>query len=247
MLALDAGQTGAIWRQVAADLPRPRAVLVVSAHWMTARPTLSSVAAPETIHDFGGFPQPLYEIEYRPPGAPAIAEGIASHLRDAGLPVSLDAARGLDHGAWVPLREMYPDADVPAFQLSLQAQGPSHHYRLGQALAGLGGDGILVLASGGMTHNLREVRFAAADNTQVLPYVTAFAQWMHERLMNGEIADLLDYRRLAPEAARAHPSEEHLLPLFVALGAAGPDAAVERIYNGVNNGALSMAAYRFGG
>lgn len=247
MLALDAGATGLAWRDLAASLPKPRAILVVSAHWMTARPMLSSVAVPETIHDFGGFPSPLYEIQYQTVGAPALAEQIAKRLQTAGLAAGLDTVRGLDHGAWVPLREMYPAGDVPAFQLSLQGQGAAYHYKLGLALAGLADDGILVLGSGGLTHNLREVRFAAGDDEQVAPYVTAFAQWMHERLLDGRIDDLLDYRRLAPEAARAHPSEEHLLPLFVALGAAGPQAAVARVHGGVSLGVLSMAAYRFGG
>src|SRR5262249_7899828 len=153
--------------------------------------------------------------QYPAPGAPWLAERVHTLLKKAGLPVEIDPQRGLDHGAWVPLREMYPDADVPATQLSIQPHlGPAHQYRLGQALAPLKDEGVLVLATGSLTHNLRDWRpDAGEDPVRVPAYVTEFQQWIHDALRARDIDALLDYRRGAPGATRAHPTDEHLLPL----------------------------------
>ncbi len=246
MLALDPGDTGVVWRAMAASLERPSAMLVISAHWMTGIPVLSTARSPATIHDFYGFPEPLYQLYYEPPGEPCLAEQIAARLSTANVRVGIDPSRGLDHGAWIPLRSMYPAADIPAFQLSIQPRNdPAYHYRLGQALAGLGEEGVLVLASGGMTHNLRDLVLDSPDGKGTHAYVHEFSNWMHDKMVAHDIDALLDYRRQAPHAQRAHPTDEHLLPLFVALGVAGETASAARFYTNVTLGCLSMDAYCF--
>ncbi|MBV8464617.1 MAG: dioxygenase [Burkholderiales bacterium] len=246
MLAKDPGATGAAWQRMAAELPKPRAIVIASAHWMTQYPVVSTATAPVTIHDFYGFPESLYRLGYEAHGAPAVAEQVAARIHAAGMRVGVDPARGLDHGAWVPLRSMYPQADVPVFQLAIQPrETPGHHYQVGRALAGLGEEGVLVLASGSMTHNLRDLQPNLADGTAGNDYVTAFAEWMHEKLLGRDIGALLDYRRRAPHAQCAHPTDEHLLPLYVALGAAGDNVDALRWHQDITAGGLSMDAYRF--
>lgn len=227
-------------------LPRPRAILMVSAHWETRRPTVNAVARNETIHDFYGFPEALYQLSYPAPGDPGLAAQVVDLLGNAGLSSATDTQRGLDHGAWVPLMLAWPDADIPVVQLSVQSHlGPGHHLELGHALAPLTHDGVQIIASGSMTHDLSSWR--QFDGSAEPEWVTAFADWFEAALTGGKTCDLLAYRRLAPYAARNHPSEEHLLPLFVALGAAGPDAAAQRLHASNTYGVLRMDAYAFGG
>jgi 4,5-DOPA dioxygenase extradiol len=245
MFAVEPGTVGPAWASLGRTLPRPRAVLMVSAHWETSVPMLSGSSRPETIHDFGGFPEVLYRITYPAPGAPALATRCAALLKAAGIAAGVDGSRGLDHGAWVPLRWMYPDADVPVVQLSVQPElGPAHHVRLGRALAPLTGDGVLIIASGHTTHNLRDW-VGNARRPHELTYVRAFSEWLSTTLAAHDTEALEAYRELAPEAVRAHPTEEHFLPLFVAYGAAGDHARPERIVDGMVNGALSMDSYLF--
>lgn len=243
MLALDAGNAGKVWAAIGHDVPRPRAVLMVSAHWHHPGSAVGSTAKPETIHDFGGFPAELYTLHYDAPGAPDVAREVAALLAEHGYAPAIDPERGLDHGAWVPLQVMYPAADVPVLQLALDMrQGPTWHHRLGQALATLRASGILIVGSGSLTHNLRDVFAPPA----VIPdYVTPFQDWMHARLDAHDIDALLDYRRQAPHAVRAHPSEEHLLPLYVALGAASGEP-VTRLHDEITDQVLAMDVYRFG-
>lgn len=247
MLALAPGQVGATWKELIGHLPRPKAILVVSAHWLTQYPEVSAAEQPETIHDFGGFPRELYQQRYPAPGAPELSNDVAGLLTQAGLQVRINPERGLDHGAWVPLHQMLPAADIPVTQLSLQPQfGPDYHYRLGRILAPLRSEGVLLLGSGSLTHNLAEVQWNAGDNASAVPeYVDAFQRWIHDTLRKGDIAALLDYRRRAPAAERAHPTEEHLLPLFAMLGAGGA-GNVQRHYSGINEGVLAMDVYSFG-
>jgi 4,5-DOPA dioxygenase extradiol len=243
--ALDAGGAGAAWRSLAESLPRPRAVLMVSAHWETSLPMLTGGDRLQTIHDFGGFPEPLYRLRYDAPGAPDVARAAADLLHQAGISSSLNACRGIDHGAWVPLRWMYPAVDVPVVQLSVQpGLGTAHHLQLGRALQALTADGVLVIGSGHVTHNLRDWMLSR-DRREPLPYVTAFADWLERTLAADDEAALLTYRERAPEAARAHPTEEHFLPLFVAIGAAGEHAAARKVHAGLEGAALSMDAYQF--
>ncbi|MGD9946555.1 MAG: dioxygenase [Burkholderiaceae bacterium] len=246
-LALDPGEVGPALHRFAASLPRPRAVLVVSPHWSTAQPVLSTADRPPTIHDFHGFPRALYEIDYPCPGAPDVARQALDLLRAAGLQAGTDAGRGLDHGAWVPLRFMYPQADMPVCQLSLQPQrDPATQFQIGRALAPLADDGVLIVGSGSLTHNLHEFDRTRGDD-EVEPYVTQFVSWIRERLQAGDLSALLDYRRQAPHAQRAHPTDEHLLPLFIAMGAADDFSRVTQAAGGIAYGILSMDAFALGG
>jgi 4,5-DOPA dioxygenase extradiol len=237
----ETGETRA-WAKLASDLPRPRAILAVSAHWDTAAPAVGGVAKPETIHDFNGFPRELYEQRYPAPGAPDLAGLTVKTLANAGIACSIDARRGLDHGAWVPLKWMYPQADIPVTQLSVQShEGPRHHYALGRALASLRGDNVLVLCSGGIVHNLREIQWRSNEPVQ---WAREFNDWMAERVAKGETEALLDYRERAPSAARSHPTDEHLEPFFVALGAGGLPG--RRVDLGLVMGSLGMDCFVFG-
>src|SRR5258708_31654777 len=187
------------------QLGRPSAVLAISAHWETASPTLSSATKPETIHDFYGFPRALYEMKYAAPGAPALAERAAALLGQAGLAASL-APRGLDHGAWVPLMLMYPEADIPVTQLSVQtALGAAHHLKVGAALQVLRDDGVLILGSGSATHNLGDLRMGTID-APAAPRVSAFTHWLATPADTAHTEDLVDYRKRAPDAARNRPT-----------------------------------------
>ncbi len=245
MLAVEQDAATVAWDRIGARLTHPRAVLVASAHWPTTAPAVGAAAEPETIHDFGGFPEALYQVQYPAPGAPDLARTVAERLVQAGLDTALDPARGLDHGVWVVLRHLFPAADVPVLPLALQpAMGPAHHYRLGRALAPLRDEGVLMLGSGGFVHNLREY-FEGHYRDGEPAHVREFRAWMAARLDANDIEALLDYRRQAPHASRAHPTDEHLLPLFVALGAAA-GAPAELLYDGVTEGVLGMDAYGFG-
>jgi len=247
MHALDAGGAGGPWRELAASLPKPRAILVASAHWETSLPMLTGGERLETIHDFSGFPADLYRVRYDAPGSPELAQRAAALLRAAGYTPAVNACRGIDHGAWVPLKWMYPERDVPVVELSVQsALGTAHHLRVGEALARLAGEGVLVIGSGHATHNLHDW-FRHRGDRQPLEYVAQFSQWLQERLAERDRESLLGYRDRAPAAERAHPSEEHFLPLFVALGAAGAAARASRFYTAIDGAALSMDAYRFDG
>lgn len=243
--ALEPGSVGALWAELATSMQRPRALLVASAHWETNLPMLTGAVEPNTIHDFYGFPQPLYRIRYPAPGAPQLAARTVKPLKQAGLTAALECCRGLDHGAWSPLLHMYPQADIPVVQLALQSSlGPRHHYRLGYALDSLRAEGVLIIGSGHMTHNLRERRHGGG--AVPAPYVRECQNWVHAQLEKSELEALFDYRLLAPHAHRAHPTEEHLLPLYVALGAAGEHAEVRRRYDAIENGVLAMDVYLFG-
>lgn len=241
MLMLEPGRTGPAWRALAQRLPRPRAILAVSAHWNTRVPAVSASPQPETIHDFHGFPPPLYELAYPAPGAPELAAEVAERVPG----IHVDRERGLDHGAWSPLSAMYPAADIPAIQLAVMPQASAEdHYRLGRMLRPLTRRGVLVLASGGLTHNLRDIVGDAADG-EVLPYVGEFRDWFARALERRDLPALFDWRRQAPHAARAHPSPEHLLPLYVALGAAGDDAETHAAHRDSQLGALALDAFVF--
>lgn len=232
--------------QIAATLPRPTAILVVSAHWETEQPTVNAVDWNETIHDFYGFLRPLYDMRYPAPGSPQLAAHVADLLDAAGFAAKIDRRRGLDHGAWVPLLLMYPQADIPVLQLSVQPHlGPEHHLRIGRALARLRQDGVLIVASGSFTHDLSEFR-GHGPNDPAPAWVNDFAEWFDGALQEHRSGDLIAYRRLAPFAAKNHPTEEHLLPLYVALGAAGEHASVEHLHASATYGVLRMDVYAFG-
>ena len=243
--ALRPGPSGEVLAQAARTLPQPRVIVIVSAHWDTAEPMVGFAERPATIHDFYGFPEPLYRLRYPATGCPEAAREVVEALRSGGLPVHIDSARGLDHGAWIPLRTMFPEADIPVVPLSIQSHaGPRHAWRLGTALAPLAERGFLVIASGNLTHNLGDFR-SGMHEAGSTDYVRRFTDWIAARLAEGGLEALLDYRRRAPDAVRAHPTDEHLLPLFVALGAAGPAARANRLHAGIDYGVLAMDAYAF--
>ncbi len=249
MHAIESGAAGEVWAKLGLVTPKPTALLVITAHWESTLPMLSGNAKPSMIYDFGGFPDPLYKIRYGAPGAPALAERAQTLLKSAGIGAAIDGCRGFDHGTWVPLLRIFPDADVPVVQLSVQtALGARHHYQVGQALAPLRDEGVLIIGSGHLTHNLREA-FAAMRTGGHAPgsaeYVKKFQDWMFRHLADHDTDALLQYREQAPDALRAHPTEEHFLPLFVALGAAGGGAKVERVFDGLEWDSLAMDAYRF--
>lgn len=225
--------------------PRPKAILAVSAHWETAGVRVGTASRPATIHDFGRFDDRLFAMRYPAPGDPALADRVQDLLSEAGLAAAADPARGLDHGVWVPLTLMYPDADIPVVPVSVQsALGPAHHLQLGRALAPLRAEGVLVLASGSFTHDLGRFRGRALEEAAPED-VDAFAGWFDAALTERRVTDLLGYRSRAPFAAENHPTEEHLLPLFAALGAAGPDARADRLHSSTTHGVLRMDAYAF--
>jgi len=230
----------ACWREIGLRIPQPRAILAVSAHWEARVPTVSHAGAPATIHDFSGFSPSLYRMQYPAPGAPALAERVVSLLSAAGIAADLHPSRGLDHGAWVPLSVMFPKAQLPVTQLSLTRQGASAHLGVGQALAALRDEGVLILASGAITHNFAWLDWDAAAG-QALPQALAFTDWVGEQLAARDVPALLAYRD-APNGAASHPSEEHFMPLFVALGAADGDSP-ERYRPEFAYGGLAMDAY----
>lgn len=228
-----------------AQIPLPKAILVASAHWETRGLEVGAAVQPKTIHDFYGFPEPLYRLQYPAPGAIALAQRVVAVLKQAGLACEVDAEQGLDHGAWVPLMLMYPDAHIPVTQLSLQpGLGPEHHYRVGQALRPLREEGVLILGSGGLTHNLHEFRGHALLDPAP-EWMAQFRDWVVAALEGGRDDDLIHYRSRAPHAARNHPSEEHFLPLLVAAGARSPASPGRRIHSSTTYGVLAMEAFAF--
>lgn len=241
LFALDAGTTGPALHAWAQAHAQPRAIVVMSPHWMARTPRVMGTPAPETWHDFGGFPAALYQLQYPAPGQARLAQDIVERLQAAGLDASLDTQRPFDHGAWVPLMHLYPSADVPVVQVALPAHWePAQVYQLGRALRGLREQGVLLMGTGSMTHNLGEFFGGARE---AAPYVIEFSRWVENTLRQGDLTALLNYRTLAPHAERAHPTDEHFLPLFFALGAADDDARPDYISREVMYGMLAMDAF----
>ncbi|BBK29571.1 4,5-DOPA dioxygenase extradiol [Stella humosa] len=228
------------------EIGRPRAIVVASAHWETDRPAVGAAGRPGTIHDFGGFPEALHRARYPAPGDPIVAGEVVAALAAAGIPAVLDPGRGLDHGIWVPLAIALPGAEVPLVPLALQPElGPLHHLALGRALAPLAASGILVVGSGAVTHNLHATRGQAVD-APAPAWVDRFRDWVAETVAAGDADRLCAYRTEGPAAEVNHPTEEHFLPLLVALGAAGAGATGRRIHASVEYGVIGMDNYAFG-
>ena len=242
--AIEPGKLGRLLNALGKRLHDVRAILVVSPHWQTSGVSVMTTIAPETIHDFGGFPSALYELQYPVKGAPEIASEVCTLLMQAGWTVALDDRRGLDHGAWVPLMHLLPDGDVPVFQVSMPHDlNAATAYKLGQALASVRAYGVMILASGSMTHNLHE--FKKLDSAPE-KYVEEFTQWVRQTVLHADAQSMMAYRRLAPHAERAHPTDEHFLPLLVALGATAPGEQPELLEGGIEHGMLSMESYAWG-
>lgn len=243
MLALQPGESGPALARLAAEMPRPRAIVMVSAHWESHELLVNGNPQPETWHDFGGFAAELFAVQYPAPGLPDLTREVVELLAASDLPARIDSRRPFDHGVWVPLSLMYPQADIPVVQISLPSrQGPELQTRIGKALAGLRADGVLIIGSGSITHNLGELNWNG-DSARVEPWAQAFRDWMIDKLASDDESALHQYRSLAPHAVRAHPSDEHLLPLYFARGAGGEFSVA---HQGFTMGALGMDIYRFG-
>jgi 4,5-DOPA dioxygenase extradiol len=244
--ALRSGAAGAALVELAQTLERPKAIIVISPHWETRDPTVGSASDLETIYDFAGFPHELYTLTYPAHGNAVLAEQVVTRLQHTGFPARVDPHRGLDHGAWVPLRMMYPAADIPVIPLSIKPYaGAAYHYGLGEALRPLTEDGYLIIGTGSITHNLRDYMVCVQNNLPTPDYVYRFADWMAGRVKAGEVDSLINYRQHAPYATQAHPTEDHLMPFFVALGAAGGQVEAKRFYAGVDDLVIAMDGYCF--
>jgi 4,5-DOPA dioxygenase extradiol len=245
-MALAPGPTGRFLADLPRRLARPEAIVCISAHLEGTKALLTADERPETVHDFGGFGAALQALRYPAPGCPDLAARIVAVLRGSGIPADLLPDRGFDHGAWVPLLLMYPKADIPVVQLSVQTDAPpAYHFELGRQLAPLREEGVLVLASGGATHDLTAMADHRRDDPPA-PYAAAFDHWLETVLTAGAADALLSYRESAPEAERNHPfPAEHFLPLITAAGAGGEATRAVRLHRHFAYGVLSLAAYRW--
>jgi 4,5-DOPA dioxygenase extradiol len=224
LFALEPGASGPAltrWGQALRQGQALRGVVLMSPHWMAPQPAVMATPQPTTWHDFGGFPPALYQLQYPAPGSPALAADVLELFNAHGIDAAPDAKRPFDHGAWVPLMHLFPDAAVPVVQVALpHSAGPAEVFAMGRALRSLRTQGALVMGTGSMTHNLGEF-FGGMPPLHSAPadYVTAFARWVEDAISRNDLAALLDYRNQAPDAVRAHPEDDHFLPLFFALGA----------------------------
>lgn len=242
--ALEPGLSGTQLRTLGETIAQPTAILIMSPHWMTPDIRVSISPQPRTLHDFSGFSPALYAVNYPVAGHPELAQRTIALLRSAGWPAQADSQWGLDHGAWVPLRHMYPEANIPVFQVSVPAYLDAvGAFKLGAALAPLAHEGVLIVGSGSLTHNIDEAR-AGADTAEV--YVQEFVAWVRQAVISGDHNLLIRALELAPHAQRAHPTTEHLLPLFIAAGAASAPLPATVLEGGTRLGVLSMESYVFG-
>ena len=224
-----------------------KAIVIVSAHWQQSRPLrITSWEHAPLIYDFGGFPEELYKITYPAPGSPILAARVAGMLEAAGQATRPQPDRGLDHGAWVPLRLAWPEAKTPVLQLSMPFLDPQELFQLGRALRPLRDDGIVVVASGGIVHNLRKVHLEN-KSAPVDDWAAEFDGWVADRVRDRKLDELLAYRSAGPHARLSAPTTEHFDPLFISLGAAYPDEKVETIFEGFQYGNLSMRSFAFRG
>jgi 4,5-DOPA dioxygenase extradiol len=234
------------WTQMAKEIPTPKAVLVISAHWFTKGTRITAMEFPETIHDFGGFPKELFEVQYPAPGNPVLAKETADLLHSAH--VELDHDWGLDHGAWTIVRHMYPDANIPVLQLSIDyTKGPQYHYELARELYALRKKGVLIIGSGNMVHNLRMV---AWDKLNEMEYGYDWAMNINDKfkslIQDGDHKPLINYSTLGREALLAIPTPEHYLPLMYTLGVKGVKDDVSFFNDKAVGGSLTMTSVKFG-
>lgn len=228
-------------------LPRPKAIIVVTPHWLTKSPSVSSGPDPETIHDFGGFSQHYYKVRYPAPGAPLLAQNITDALQARGIACE-KLERGFDHATWQVCGLMWPQADIPITQLSIQMhRSPEEHFKIGEALQSLvAHPDIMLIATGTWTHNLSEFFSSSPLQIDAKPtdYAVEFSNWMHKQVLSYKVQDLFQYRELAPHASRAHPTADHILGLFVAMGAAEKQTP-EIFHHSFIYGSLAMTHIAF--
>jgi 4,5-DOPA dioxygenase extradiol len=242
--ALEPGVAGARLEALGQELPRPAAVLVVSPHWMSVSPQVTTSLRPRTLHDFSGFDPALYQISYPAPGHPQLANRAIGLLQTAGWSAEADATRGLDHGAWVPLRHLFPDARTPVIQVSMPTRlDATSAFEFGRALSPLTGEGVLIVGSGSLTHNLHEFRHVQ-DRAE--SYAEEFARWIRDAVIAGDHDRLVRAMEVAPHAQRAHPTIEHYLPLLIAAGASPAPLPVTVLEGGLTHGVLAMDSFLFG-
>ena len=254
MTALDAGPAGAFWRRlgraidarVAAGGAAPSAIVVLSAHTLARRAVTLAGARHQAVHDFGGFPQALYALRYDVAGVPCLAPHVEQLLQWAGIEVEHADAGGLDHGIWVPLRDIRPRGDIPVLPVAFPPDwSPQQLFELGAALSPLADEGVWIIGTGSITHNLR-LGLPRAEPVAEIPASAAFRAWFADRSAERDWPSLWRYRTLAPEAQFMHPTDEHLLPWFIAAGAGGEEHAAIRLHASVAGGHLGMDAYAFG-
>ncbi len=248
-MALQKSPVSDFMRGLAKQYPKPDAIVSVSAHFETVGAKVVTDPQPTMIYDFRGFEPELYEMQYPAPGDASLADDIADLISNACLPVTKVSQRGYDHGTWVPFSLIYPNADIRIVQLSIDPdQTPEYHYRLGQALSGLPERNISVIGTGNITHNLPALFSRGKDphlDANIRGWVDAFLDWFSSELESGNVSNLLNYREKAPFAEENHPTDEHLLPLFVAMGAAGGTFTANRIHQSYDFDFLAMDAWEF--
>jgi 4,5-DOPA dioxygenase extradiol len=233
------------WRRLGSAWPRPRAILAISAHWFVPGTGVTIATAPRTIHDFGGFPRELYEVQYPAPGDPDLARRVQRML--APLPVALDPSWGLDHGTWAVLRHIYPEADVPIVQLSIDESRPaSFHFEVGRLLAPLRGEGILIAGSGNLVHNLHAYAWGR-HLPEPYDWAVRFETRAREQMLAGDVTPLLAYESLGPDALLSIPTPDHYLPLLYVLGTRQSGEAITFPIEGVDGGSISMLTVLVGG
>jgi 4,5-DOPA dioxygenase extradiol len=244
MNALLANPYTEAWRGIGARLPRPKAILSISAHWFVPETGVTVTTAPRTIHDFGGFPRELYAVQYPAPGDPELARRVQKLL--APLPVRLDESWGLDHGSWSVLRHLYPAADIPVVQLSIdESQAASFHYEIGRQLAPLRDEGVLILGSGNLVHNLHTYSWGR-HTQQAYDWAVEFEQEARQMLVAGEHQPLVHYERLGNEARLSIPTPDHYLPLLYVAATAQSGEQISFPVEGVDGGSISMLAVQVG-
>ncbi len=232
------------WAAIGKSMPRPKAVLSVSAHWYLPTCAVTANLAPPTIHDFGGFPKELYQVEYRAPGSPDLARRVQDLLDPVS--VELDESWRLDHGTWAVLRHVFPDADIPVVQLSIdETKPPQFHYEIGKRLAALRSEGVLVMGSGNIVHNLHTYAWGA-QGMAPFDWAVRFEKHARELLLKGDDAPLIAYDRLGRDAQLSIPTPEHYLPLLYVIAARRKGEQVRFPVEGVDGGSVSMLAIRIG-
>ena len=246
MVALEFDDMTQGWAAAAQTWPRPKAIVFISAHWITRNVSaVMSAAVPGIEYDFGGFDDRLFQLTYPAPGNPALAQQIETMLSAAGFPAKLDAQQKFDHGAWIPLRVLYPQADISVLQVSIPWGLPLEKYiAMAEALRPLRDQGVLLIASGNITHNLSDLDFANKQ-AAVAPWAKEFDAWVWDCLLRRDAEALINFQTIAPHAAHAHPSIDHFIPLFYALGFSHPQDQLTNLYEGFHYGTLSMRAFVF--
>ncbi|MGI1998975.1 DODA-type extradiol aromatic ring-opening family dioxygenase [Shewanella frigidimarina] len=245
MMAVENSNTSRFLQRLGQQLPTPKAIVVFSAHLdVTDDVVITAGERPKTIHDFYGFPDELYQIRYPALGEPALAKKIADTFMSAGIKVNLSPTQGWDHGVWIPLRLMYPQANIPIVQISINTRvSAAENYRYGQLIAPLKHDNILIIGSGGVSHNLNET-FRQPKTPNAVAMMNAFTHWVEDKLLNNDTKSLLNYLSLAPYAQFNHPTQEHFLPLIAVLGASETSSA-KKIHQDVEFELLALDAYSF--